>query len=62
MSEYKEVVIKCACGKTWNTSSTKGDMRVEICSACHPYFTGGATGATKGKRADRFKKKYNYNN
>ena len=38
--EYKEATIKCACGATIVTHSVKGDMTVEICSKCHPFFTG----------------------
>ena len=38
--EYHEVNVVCACGNTFQTRSTKKDLRVEICSACHPFFTG----------------------
>ena len=38
--EYKEATIRCACGETVLTHSVKGDMNVEICSKCHPFYTG----------------------
>ncbi len=39
--EYKEITVTCACGETFKTRSTrKGDLHIEICSACHPFFTG----------------------
>ena len=38
--EYKPTTVKCACGATFETSSTKEDIRVDICSNCHPFFTG----------------------
>ena len=56
--EYKEAVIKCACGATYQTKSTRGDMSVEICSACHPFYTGNQKIIDAAGRVDRFKKKY----
>lgn len=38
--KYGEAVVKCACGNTWKTGSTKKELRTELCSACHPFFTG----------------------
>ena len=56
--EYKEVVIKCACGETVTTKSTKGeDIKVEVCSKCHPFFTGKQKFVDAGGRLDRFKKR-----
>ncbi|MBO5218555.1 MAG: 50S ribosomal protein L31 [Clostridia bacterium] len=55
--EYKEVTIKCACGETVVTKSTKGDMRVEICSKCHPFYTGKQKLVDAGGRVDKFKKR-----
>ena len=56
--EYKEVTIKCACGATYETRSTKGgEMRVEICSKCHPFFTGKQKFVDAGGRLDKFKKR-----
>ena len=37
---YGEAVVRCACGETFVTGSTKGELKVEICSKCHPFFTG----------------------
>jgi large subunit ribosomal protein L31 len=56
---YNEVKVICACGNTFNTRSThKGDLRVEICSACHPFFTGRQKLVDTEGRVDRFQKKY----
>ena len=56
--KYEEVVIKCACGETVTTRSTKGgEMRVEICSKCHPFFTGKQKFVDAGGRVDKFKKR-----
>ncbi len=57
--EYKEATITCSCGATHKTRSTKGDMTVEICSACHPFYTGTQRVVDAAGRVDRFKKKYN---
>ena len=55
--EYKEVVIKCACGETVVTKSTKGeDIKVEVCSKCHPFFTGKQKFVDAGGRVDKFNK------
>ena len=56
--KYEEVVIKCACGETVTTRSTSGgEMRVEICSKCHPFFTGKQKFVDAGGRVDKFKKR-----
>jgi large subunit ribosomal protein L31 len=56
---YKEVNVICACGHTFKTQSThKGDIRVEICSSCHPFFTGKQKLVDTAGRVDRFEKKY----
>ncbi|MBE6827224.1 MAG: 50S ribosomal protein L31 [Ruminococcaceae bacterium] len=57
--EYKPVTVKCACGATFETSSTKEDVRVDICSNCHPFFTGKQKLVDTGGRVDRFNKRYN---
>lgn len=57
--EYKTVTVKCACGNTFETSSVLDEIKVEICSECHPFFTGKQKYVDKGGRVDRFKKKYN---
>jgi large subunit ribosomal protein L31 len=56
--EYKPATIRCACGNTIKTRSTRGDIKVEICSACHPFFTGTQKIVDTEGRVDRFKKKY----
>ncbi len=55
--EYKEATLKCACGAEIKTRSAKGDMRVEICSKCHPFFTGKQKFVDVGGRVDKFKKR-----
>ncbi len=57
--KYEDTTITCACGNVINTKSTKGDIRVEICSKCHPFFTGKQKLVDTGGRVDRFKKRYN---
>lgn len=57
---YNETNIICACGNSFRTRSThKGDIRVEICSKCHPFFTGRQKLMDTAGRIDRFQKKYN---
>lgn len=56
--EYKRAIVKCACGNTFETGSVVDEIKVEICSACHPFFTGKQKFVDKGGRVDRFKKKY----
>ncbi|MBQ9129883.1 MAG: 50S ribosomal protein L31 [Clostridia bacterium] len=51
------VTIKCACGAEVVTKSTAGDLRVEICSKCHPFFTGKQKFVDAGGRVDKFKKR-----
>ena len=57
--DYQQPTIKCACGATFETRSTKKDIKVEICSKCHPFFTGKQKLVDAGGRVDKFKKKYN---
>ena len=57
--KYEDATITCACGNVINTKSTKGDIRVEICCKCHPFFTGKQKLVDTGGRVDRFKKRYN---
>ena len=56
---YDTAVVKCACGNTFETRSTKSEIRVEICSKCHPFFTGKQKLVDTGGRVGRFKKRYN---
>ena len=57
--QYHRTTIKCACGTEIETSSTKENIHVEICSNCHPFFTGKQKLVDTGGRVDRFKKKFN---
>ena len=56
---YVESVVKCACGETFTTTSVKPELRVEICSKCHPFYTGSQKNTVVGGRSERFKKKFN---
>ena len=55
---YQQTTIRCACGNVIETGSTKNAIRVEICSKCHPFFTGRQNHVDTGGRADRFNKRY----
>lgn len=55
---YKKTTVTCACGNTFETGSVKDELKVEICSECHPFFTGRQKFIDKGGRVDKFKKKY----
>lgn len=57
--KYDEAVVRCACGETFTTGSVKKEIKVEICSKCHPFFTGKQKFVDTGGRVDRFKKKFN---
>ena len=54
----KKCTVTCACGNTFETGSVKDEIRVEICSACHPYFTGKQKLVDTDGRVGRFKKRY----
>jgi len=56
---YKAATITCACGEVIETRSTRENMRVEICSKCHPFYTGKQKLIDTGGRVDRFKKRFN---
>ena len=56
--EYFDVDVRCACGATWKTRSTKKELRLEICSNCHPFFTGKQKLIDPEGRVERFMKKY----
>ena len=55
---YKPATITCACGAVWETGSTKQDIHVEVCSKCHPFYTGRQKLVDTGGRVDRFKKRF----
>ncbi|NLY39347.1 MAG: 50S ribosomal protein L31 [Firmicutes bacterium] len=56
--QYYRTTVTCACGESFETGSTKENLRVEICSKCHPFFTGKQKFVDTGGRVERFKKKY----
>ena len=56
---YNQTQVKCACGAVYETGSTKDGLRVDICSKCHPFFTGKQKLVDTGGRVDRFKKRFN---
>ena len=56
--KYQETTVTCACGNVINTKSTKENIRVEICSKCHPFFTGKQKLVDTSGRVDMFKKRY----
>ena len=55
---YEQTTIRCACGNVIATGSTKKDIRVEICSKCHPFYTGKQKLVDSGGRVDRFNKRF----
>ena len=57
--EYKQTTIKCACGEVIAIGSTKEDISVEICSKCHPFYTGKQKLIDTGGRVEKFNKKFN---
>ena len=59
--EYKDATIRCACGNTVATKTTKGDISVEICSKCHPFYTGQQKAASARGRVEAFNRKYGIN-
>ncbi len=57
--DYKPTTIRCACGAVIETGSTKEDIQVEICSNCHPFFTGKQKLVDTGGRVEKFNKRFN---
>ena len=60
--DYMETVVTCGCGSTFNTRSTVAKLNVEICSSCHPFFTGQMKYVDSAGRVEKFQKKYNWDN
>ena len=56
--DYKPAKVTCACGNSFETRSTVGDMQIEICSNCHPFFTGKQKLVDTAGRVERFDRKY----
>jgi len=57
--KYDKAVVRCACGETFETRSTKPNLRVDICSKCHPFYTGKRQMVDVGGRVDRFNRRFN---
>lgn len=58
--EYKTIAVLCSCGATFETRSTLGkELHVEVCSACHPFYTGKQKIVDTAGRVDKFRRKYN---
>jgi len=58
--EYKEAIVTCACGETFKTRSTKSKINVEVCSKCHPFFTGKQKYVDTAGRVEKFQRKYGW--
>jgi len=59
---YTDAVVKCACGNTFTTGSTNPELKVDVCSQCHPFYTGKQKILDTGGRIEKFMKKYNMKN
>ena len=55
---YGKTIVRCVCGETFEPGSVKKELRVDICSKCHPFYTGKQKLVDTGGRVDRFKKRY----
>ncbi len=56
---YYDAKVTCACGNTWTTGSIKKEIRTEVCSKCHPFFTGHQRQAAARGRIEKFNRRYN---
>ena len=56
---FQEAKVSCACGAAWETRSVNGEIRLDVCSSCHPFFTGQQKFINRGGRVEKFKNKYN---
>ncbi len=56
--EYVDAKVHCACGNEWQTRATKSELRIELCSNCHPFFTGEQRIVDTAGRVERFKRRY----
>jgi large subunit ribosomal protein L31 len=55
---YKQVQVSCSCGETWTTGSTNTEIKLDICSGCHPFYTGTQRLIDTAGRVDKFRKRY----
>ena len=60
--KYEDCTVTCGCGNKFQTRSTRKNISVEICSACHPFFTGKMKFVDTTGRVEKFQKKYNWSN
>lgn len=58
--EMKETTVTCACGEVYHLKSTKENIRIEVCSNCHPFYTGKQRKSAQGGRVERFNRKYGF--
>ena len=58
--DVKEATVTCACGEQFKTMSTKEEIHVEVCSKCHPFYTGQQSRKSRAGRVDKFNKKYGF--
>ncbi|MBI5853453.1 MAG: 50S ribosomal protein L31 [Planctomycetes bacterium] len=56
--KYHNVLVHCACGNTFETRSTRPEIRVDVCAACHPYYTGAQKFVDTAGRVDKFRRRY----
>lgn len=59
-TNYVESTVTCACGNTFKTKSTKSEINVEICSECHPFYTGTQSSNTRKGQVEKFNRKYGF--
>ena len=57
---YRDTKVVCSCGETFMTKSTKEEIHVEVCSKCHPFYTGKQSRSSKAGRVDKFNKKFGF--
>lgn len=55
---YKQIKVSCSCGETWTSGSTNPEIKLDICSACHPFYTGTQRLIDTAGRVDKFRKRY----
>ena len=56
--DYVQSAVRCSCGNTFTTRSTRGELHVELCNECHPFFTGKQKLVDSGGRVERFERRY----
>lgn len=55
---YKQITVSCSCGESWTSGSTNAEIKLDICSACHPFYTGTQRLIDTAGRVDKFRKRY----